>query len=79
MMFVYAGEDYEGAVDMPVHFVNGSEFVVITVNIVDDNLTEGVESFTGVLTVTDPADPALSFNTSISVEILDNDGEFSLF
>ena len=61
---------------MPVNFVDGSDFVVITVNIVDDNLTEGVETFGGVLTVTDPADPTLSFNTSITVEILDNDGDF---
>ena len=61
---------------MPVHFVNGSDFVVITINIMDDDLTEGVESFTGMLTVTDPTDPTLNFKTSITVEILDNDGDF---
>ena len=61
---------------MPVHFVNGNDFVVITMNIMDDNLTEGVESFTGVLTVTDPTDPTQNFDTSITIEILDNDGKF---
>ena len=63
---------------MPVYFVNGSDIVVIMVDIVDDDLTEGVENFTGVLIVSDPANPALNFNTSITVQILDNDGEFSL-
>ena len=74
-MILQADEDFE-RVDMPVHFVNDSDFVVIMVNIVDDDLTEGVEMFNVVLTVSDPADPTQDFNSSIIIQILDNDGRF---
>ena len=74
-MILQADEDFE-RVDMPVHFVNDSDFVVIAVNIVDDDLTEGVEMFSVVLTVSDPADPTQDFNSSIIIQILDNDSTF---
>ena len=72
-----AGRDYEGVIDMPVHFPNGSEYVRIPVNITDDDLTEGVEQFIGVLTITNRTDPTQSFNTSIIIEILDNDSTYN--
>ena len=71
-----AGQDYEGVVDMQIHFPNGSEYVRISVNITDDDLTEGVEQFIGLLSVSNQADPTLSFNTSVIVEILDNDSTY---
>ena len=72
-----AGQDYEGVVDMPIHFPNGSEYVRITVNITDDDLTEGAEQFTGVLTINNPTNTTQSFNTSIIIEILDNDSTYN--
>ena len=61
---------------MPIDFVNGIDFVRVTINIADDNLAEGTERFLGELTVTYIANQTQGFNASITIDILDDDGMF---
>ena len=78
ILIIIAGQDFEGVTDMPIYFLNGSDYIIITVNITDDNLTEGVEQFTGVLTINNQANSTQNFNTSITIEILDNDSKIKV-
>ena len=62
---------------MPIYFLNESNLICVTINISDDNLTEGLEQFLGELTVTYISNQTQSFNTSIIIDILDDDGVFT--
>lgn len=64
--------DYEGVFQKHVQFEGGQSFAVIDILILDDNLTEGAETFSGELVVTGPNQ---TVPPMIEIEILDDDSK----
>ena len=62
-------------VDLVFNFANQNQMMCVDINIIDDLLCEGVESFGTLLS---EADPNVILGTSSgSVTIIDNDGEYT--
>ena len=53
-----------------MHFLEGSNSAIVEIVIFDDDLAEGVETFSGELVVTGPTQ---NFSTEIIIEIIDDE------
>ena len=65
---LYAGKDYDKLVKTSLQIV---DFTTIAINIIDDDLAEGVETFYGQLNVRSSTQ---NFSVRITIEILDDEG-----
>ena len=66
--------DYEGVFQKSVQFEEGQHSMIVDISIINDNLAEGVETFSGKLVVTDPNQ---NFSTAIKIEIIDDERKLS--
>ena len=67
---LYADKDYDKLVKTSLQIV---DFTTIAINIIDDDLAEGVETFYGLLNVRSSTQ---NFSVRITIEILDDEGQF---
>ena len=75
-LYTISGIDYE-AVSMPVDLTGNQSTAVISIPILDDILAEGYEIIGGRLEVVSQS-LNLSFTSIIKIEIIDDEGKFSL-
>ena len=66
--------DYEGVFQESVQFEEGQHSMIVDISIINDNLAEGVETFSGKLEVTGPNQ---NFSTAIKIEIIDDQRKLS--